>query len=310
MYPMIQTETSIMFVIDNVPVTVDESHRNYNLILEAVKDEDWDQIPALIEMRRAVETYAKGRIRIEGDRVFFNSTADRTVPSASAEHEVQNGLTDRILNMMYEGFPFEYMISFLDNLLQNPSKQSVDELYTFMEHNDLPITDRGTFLAFKKVRGDYKDIHSGKFDNSPGEAPEMPRFQVDDDRDNTCSQGLHFCSQEYLPQFGSGSRSGDRVMVVEINPADVVSIPSDYNNAKGRCWKYKVLYELVGEAEDEFDDSVVDVKIDVKVDGQVVEFDQAMTELGVTRSALNKRLARGVSVRWYDRSEDLVELID
>jgi hypothetical protein len=33
-------------------------------------------------------------------------------------------------------------------------------------------------------------------------------------------------------------------MLVKVNPADVVSIPSDYNNAKGRAWKYEVVGEM------------------------------------------------------------------
>lgn len=33
-------------------------------------------------------------------------------------------------------------------------------------------------------------------------------------------------------------------MIVKINPADVVAIPSDYNNAKGRTWRYVVVGEL------------------------------------------------------------------
>jgi hypothetical protein len=33
-------------------------------------------------------------------------------------------------------------------------------------------------------------------------------------------------------------------MIVKINPADVVSIPADYDNAKGRCWRYEVIGEM------------------------------------------------------------------
>lgn len=33
-------------------------------------------------------------------------------------------------------------------------------------------------------------------------------------------------------------------MVLKINPQDVVSIPTDYNNTKGRCCKYTVVGEL------------------------------------------------------------------
>jgi hypothetical protein len=33
-------------------------------------------------------------------------------------------------------------------------------------------------------------------------------------------------------------------MVVKINPADVVSIPNDYSNTKGRTWRYEVVGEI------------------------------------------------------------------
>jgi hypothetical protein len=94
-------------------------------------------------------------------------------------------------------------------------------------------------LAYKKVSEDYKDVYSGTFDNSVGKVCEMERNQVDDDKDRTCSVGLHFCSQEYLNHFG-----GERTMILKINPRDVVSIPSDYHNSKGRCSRYEVIGEL------------------------------------------------------------------
>jgi hypothetical protein len=79
-------------------------------------------------------------------------------------------------------------------------------------------------------------------DNSIGKIVEMERNEVDDNKDQTCSTGLHFCSQDYLPHFGNGYDS--RVVILKINPADVVSIPSDYNNAKGRACKYEVVGEI------------------------------------------------------------------
>jgi hypothetical protein len=73
-----------------------------------------------------------------------------------------------------------------------------------------------------------------------GDVVEQKRNEVDDIRDNVCSNGLHFCSMSYLPHYMGGN---GRVVIVKINPADVVSIPSDYNNAKGRCCKYVVVGE-------------------------------------------------------------------
>ena len=38
------------------------------------------------------------------------------------------------------------------------------------------------------------------------------------------------------------------MLIVEIDPADVVSIPSDYNNAKGRAWRYLIRGEVERES--------------------------------------------------------------
>jgi hypothetical protein len=135
----------------------------------------------------------------------------------------------------------------MDRLMDNPSKRAVDELYRFLEACDLPITNDGHFLAYKRVRGDFTDIHSGRFDNSVGAKPRLRRNEVDEDSNRTCSHGLHVCSAAYLPHFGSGP--GNRVVVVKVDPADVVAVPQDYNNAKMRV----CAYEVVEDVTDQFD---------------------------------------------------------
>ncbi len=157
---------------------------------------------------------------------------------------VHNVVTQRILDLMGSGFEPTSLAAFLANVLENPSYTAVQELYLFLEHNDIVITEDGHFLAYKRVRADYTDLHSGTFDNSVGSTPAMLRNEVDDRRDVTCSRGLHFCAKHYLPSFGAGSYNNYRVVVVKVNPADVVSIPSDYNNAKGRTWTYEVVAEV------------------------------------------------------------------
>jgi hypothetical protein len=153
-------------------------------------------------------------------------------------------MTRRIISLIAEGFDVEAWIKFADKVFANPLDFARDELYLWLETNSMPITPDGNIVAYKKVRNDYRDIYSGRFDNSPGRTVTLPggRDCVDKDRDRTCSTGLHFCSASYLPSFGMGT--GNRVVIVEIDPRDVVSIPSDYNNAKGRCWKYKVVGEV------------------------------------------------------------------
>jgi hypothetical protein len=144
-----------------------------------------------------------------------------------------------MIEMLQEDFPVAPLVNFMENLMQNPSMNSVNELYGFLEKNNLPITSDGHFLAYKKVRENYLDCHSGTMDNSVGKIVEMERNQVDDVADRTCSTGLHFCSEDYLNHFG-----GERIMIVKVNPRDVVSIPSDYNRSKGRACRYEVVGEL------------------------------------------------------------------
>jgi hypothetical protein len=166
-------------------------------------------------------------VSIQGETLFWKG------------RELHSTLAVKMIDMLKEGFPIEPMVNFMENLYQNPSKRAVDELYGFLEKGNLPITPDGHFLAYKKVRDNYFDCHSGTMDNSVGQVVEMERFDVDDNKDNTCSTGLHFCSKEYLASFG-----GARTMIVKINPRDVVSIPSDYNASKGRACRYEVIGEL------------------------------------------------------------------
>jgi hypothetical protein len=141
--------------------------------------------------------------------------------------------------MLNAGLSIDPMVRFIEKLMSNPSKRAVDELFSFMEACNLPVTPDGDFLAYKRVRANYLDCHSQTMDNSVGQVLEMPRNSVDEDKNNTCSYGLHFCSYDYLKHF-----SGERIVVLKINPADVVAIPADYNNSKGRTCRYEVVDEI------------------------------------------------------------------
>ena len=154
---------------------------------------------------------------------------------------IQGNLADAITTMYLNGRlkANDSMVLFLDNLTQNPDSRVFDQLYPFMQHNDIRISDDGCLLAYKKVRGDYYDIHSGTIRNAPGDKPSMPRVMVQNDPTQTCSTGLHVCAKSYLPNFGNDS--SDKVVIVKVNPKDVVSVPYDYNGAKMRVCEYEVL---------------------------------------------------------------------
>lgn len=158
--------------------------------------------------------------------------------------KLEDALTNKIIKMHEQDFNCQSIINFIGNLYKNPSANAIKELYGFIEASNLPITEDGYFIAYKIVRHDYTDIYTGKMSNALGTFLEMPRGLVDDNKDNTCSTGLHFCSKEYLTHYGSSSRNTDRCILVKINPRDVVSIPVDYHNAKGRASTYCVVGEI------------------------------------------------------------------
>lgn len=228
-------------------VTITDGDARFKDVLTMIRDRKFEEAERLLDVKVAVEEFASASkshndfsVTLEGRSLFYTY-------KGGEKKEINNAIVSRIVNMASMGIDPTPLCNFMANLLSNPTKSAVDEMYLFIEACQLPITDDGCFIAYKIVRDDYMDIYTGKTcRHMIGDKPEMPRFEVDSDRNRTCSAGLHFCSKAYLPKYGSNDRSSDRVVLVKINPADVVAIPSDYNNSKGRAWRY----EVVGEVKD------------------------------------------------------------
>lgn len=232
--------------INGKTYTVKADHPNFKKVKDYLKTDNHsaDELLALVDIRKAVETQSSGKVKIVGSTVQYDGKPVHSV------------LTTRIITMLGEGFGVDPMLKFMDKLYTNPSYRAVNGLYDFLEATNIPLTPEGNFLAYKKVRSDYLDIHSGTMDNSVGKTVSMPRSQVNEDPDVTCSSGLHVCSESYLPHFGG--YHGNRVVICEVNPANVVAIPRDYNNAKMRVCEYKVIGEVpVENVSKYFDSSVV-----------------------------------------------------
>lgn len=227
----IVTDTAIITVLNGKPYNIDNTHPNFEKVKQALRDKEDDTvIEELIDIPTAINNkYFHAGVSVREGVIYYH------------EQPVHNALTDRMLRMLEEGYDIEPMAKFLDRVMQNPSARAVNELYRFLEHNMLPITDSGSFMAYKVVRSDYKDKYSGRFDNSVGRTVSMARNEVNDDPTQTCSAGLHVCSKEYANGFFYSG--GDRMMLVEVGPEHVVSVPIDYNNSKMRVCQYTVVAE-------------------------------------------------------------------
>lgn len=231
MIPHIKTSTGISLFLDGKPYNVANSADNYKTVLEYIRINDVEKLKTALHPIAYVVLHADG---------IFTMRDDGTILIGDRQVAVK-GIFDRITMLKEEGLPTSHVTKFVQKLSKNPTPSAVEELYLFMEACDLPITEEGDFLAYKVVRSDYLDKHSGRIKNNIGCKPAMERSAVNPNRNQTCSSGLHFCSYNYIKSFKS---AGDRLMVVKVNPADVVSIPSDYNNTKGRAWTYEVVAEI------------------------------------------------------------------
>lgn len=241
------SKEQITLIFSQDTISIDNSNPKFNQIFQLCKEGKYADAASIATIKQQINrTFDGTGVSVVGGEVLFNGD------------KIHNVICDRILSIIRDELDPSALVKFLENVLKNPSYTAVQELYLFLEHNRIPITEDGCFLAWKKIRKDWKDIYSGKVDYSIGAKPQMPRNQVDEDRNRTCSRGLHVAGWDYLPHFGCSGDS-DRVVIVKVNPADVVSVPSDYNNAKMRVTTMEVLREYKDrqiEAE-EFSHSVV-----------------------------------------------------
>jgi len=225
---------------DGKSYAASSAHPNYELVLNALAKTDVARAASLLDVKSILEAASKGidRISFKNGRMMYKGLN-------GTETELKGPLIDRILNAMRSDNlspkQIRPLMMFLDNTMKNQLKDIREELYEFLMSGAMPITSDGCFLAYKKVKNDFKDVYTGKLDNSPGTVVAMDPAKVDRNRNNTCSTGLHFASRSYMRSY-----SGDKIVIVKVNPRNVFAIPVDYNCAKGRASEYFVVGEATG----------------------------------------------------------------
>lgn len=220
---IISGDLNITLVIEGSTHAIGPNHSNHTEILEAIRNEDWLALPDLVDVPAAIANYSSGN-------VIVNEFGEVTYKGA----EVHSVISSRITKFFKDGLPFMPLVNFLDNLMANPSRRAVEELYGFLENEGMPITEDGCFIGYKGVNDNFTDRHTGKFDNSPGQILEMERNEVDDDARRHCSNGFHVGALSYAKGFGT------TVLIVKVNPADAVAVPTD-DARKLRVCRYEVM---------------------------------------------------------------------
>jgi len=246
------TKEGITFTLGSKVKTIHRDNELYEGLISLIKEKNLNPLNSLVfPVKEVAKKYAE-HIR-EKDGKFYLKGQNKPVPRA---------LEIKIMEFSKEDEKLQPLINFWNNLKLNPSKISIEELYTFLEKNHHPITEDGRFLAYKKVQvlRDKNDKHSfmsqsevddliktgkiydhkwvdgytGTFDNSKGKIVKMERKKVNPDRTVDCSNGLHVASFSY-----SFSYPGTLHIEVLVHPKDVVSVPEYDNHMKMRVCQYK-----------------------------------------------------------------------
>jgi hypothetical protein len=238
------SEDSITIVWEGKPYTIRKDNANFNAVRKALFEARYEDVGDLLDLKKAVEDFVDGSVEVKDEVVYYHGT------------RLHGVVVDKLIDMMREGMKDSSpIVNFIKKLMENPSSNSVEELYTFLGYRSLPITPDGMNLGYKGVKGDFYSStgnadtivlqgttnESHQIFNGVGETIEVQRRCVDDNKDNHCSHGLHVGSYDYAN--GWAGEDG-RLLMVEFDPQDAVSVPTDCGFQKLRVSKYKVIADI------------------------------------------------------------------
>lgn len=240
------TNSTITLIVDsNTVLSTNSSNPKWKEILQAYTNEDYDLLQKLVNVSQMIALYSNGDLMVCKNTILYKNNPIHGVD------------VDRIMGFLKEGLPYKPIANYMARKFNNPNKESIEQMYTFLENKQLPITPEGKIIGYKKVDENFYSLHSGtepllrgmrnsngQILNSVGQTIKMDRNFVNSNRDIGCSNGLHVGSLEFVKnRYHAGQ---GKIVLVEVDPADVVSIPSDENCMKMRCCEYTVIGEYKG----------------------------------------------------------------
>ena len=181
----------------------------------------------------------------EVDGQTFEGTLYPTVTVQDGEDSVEipnvKNLEKHAMRAHLEGSPA--VTNFLKRLVPVIKERvhSVEDLMHFIARSELPLTDDGKIIAYKRVdrthddREVFVDCHSRRVEQNIGTRVTMDVDLVDSDRHNSCSVGLHVANLDYLRSF-----HGSHTLMVLVDPADFIAVPKGEDN-KARVCSYDVV---------------------------------------------------------------------
>lgn len=242
--PYMYSEDVITIFWEGKPYSLRKDHPNFQNAKNAILEGDYESLGDFVDIQKAVEDFVEGDIEVRNEVVYYKT------------HRLHGVVVDKLLEMLRAGMKDSApLVNFITRLQSNPSANSVNELYSFLSYKSLPTTPEGKVLGYKGVKSDFYSstgnadtiVVQGEVNdqhqilNEVGATIEVARRCVDDNKDNHCSYGLHVGSYDYANQWAG---EDGRLLVVEFDPEDAVSVPTDCDFQKLRVSKYKVVSDI------------------------------------------------------------------
>lgn len=223
--PFTYTNESITVVYNGKAHVVQRGQPQFINLRNALLAERWEEVPSHLTVSKSLAAWAKGKF-----------TVNETLEEFSYEGTpLPKQINLRIISMAAGGKDPTPLFLFYERLQRNPSMRSVEQLYKFLQHTGIPFTTDGCLLAYKGVKNDYTDQHTGKVDNRPGVVNKMARNKISDDPRESCHFGFHVGALTYARTFSQ------RVIICKVDPEHVVCVPYDHSERKMRVCEYKVI---------------------------------------------------------------------
>ena len=255
-------EATFMVEGELVPLRISEedSPRLYQEILDVLEAPNPDIDEIGYELYDLMSPVSKVKREIESSFYLSDSMAIEGGVLKFGDFVLEETLASHMLSLLNENNTpkdeklWKSYVTFLDNLHQNVNEDIRKQLFRWMDYenragNGFGITEDGCIVGYKGCQGTILEPMSsfsgtaivdgvevkGRIPNKVGSVISMPRSAVQYDPEVSCSVGLHVGTRDYAVSWAP------ILLLVKVNPRDVVSVPYECDSQKIRVCEYTVL---------------------------------------------------------------------
>lgn len=241
-------------------VSAEDRSDSYNQIAQLLASPEIDLEKAGLELYKIMSPIAKVKETIESDLYLAGSMSIVNGTIKFGDHLLEESLSNHILSLLDDNnVPkdaklWKSYVAFLDNLHQNVNQDIREQLFRWISYENnaghgFGFTEDGCIVGYKGTGGTILEPMSkftgtaivdgveitGHIPNKVGSVVKMPRSAVQFDPKVGCSAGLHVGTRDYATSWAP------ILLLVKVNPRDIVSVPYEVNSQKMRVCEYTVL---------------------------------------------------------------------